>query len=474
MADEAAPDPAQGSYFPTPMRISKRIYSSSFAVFAASCMIGASVHQTANAAVSDEDFNALRQAVEQLSKKVQSLEATHEEDQAKIRKLQHRVSEASVASETPKQASEGKGVTKPGSILNTAVADMSGPLATHNITMVGDAEVQFGKTSHSHGGFVMADFAPIFLYRASDKVLFEAGFDFMIQNVATAQVGNTNGGGYSTTVNLSFATIDYLLNDYMTIVAGNMLLPLGTYSERGAGWLNKVPDDPMARDLLPGSGVGVQIRGAIPIGQKGGSLTYAVFTANGPGSLDGSGRAGQLDLGGNVGLTLAGNTANNHGGMGYGGRIGYFYPWKPQHDVEIGISGMSSPWDNAGNRNYSAGVADVAMHFGPNVEIKGEYIHSWYGTDDMGTIKPSGWWVQGGYKLAGIAPSATFVKDVEIVGRYDTISDGMGTRTNRGTIGAVYYLTNTLWLEGAYEWSRSRGPNPAPSDQVIFQLSYGF
>ena len=460
------------------MRTSKRTYPNSFAaLFAACCFLGVSAQPSAKAAVSDEDFNALKQAVEQLTKKVQALESTHEQDQAKIRSLQHRVTElpaAAPVAEGPGRGADSKGVVSPASRLETAVADISGPLATHNFTMVGDAEVQFGKTSHSHGSFAMADFAPIFLYRASDRLLFEAGFDFIIQNVASAQPGDTSAGGYNTTVNLSFATIDYLLNDYMTLVAGNMLLPLGTYSERSAGWLNKVPDAPMARNLLPGNGVGAQLRGAIPIGEKGGSLNYSVFTANGPGSLDGSGRAGQLDLGGNVGFTLAGNTANQHGGMGYGGRIGYFYPWKAQHDVEIGISGMSSPWDNAGNRNYSAGVVDLAMHFGPSVEIKGEYIHSWYGTDDMGTIKPNGWWVQGGYKLAGLNPSSTFLKDLELIGRYDTINDGMGTRTNRGTVGAVYYLTNTLWLEGDYEWSRSRGPNPAPSNQIIFQLSYGF
>jgi len=393
------------------MRTAKQISSNTFAAFAASCLIGVSVQRTANAAVSDDDFNALKKAVEQLSKKVESLEATHEDDQAKIRKLQRRAAESPGSAALPpvgegERASGEKGKPSPASLLETGIADITGPLATHNFTMLGDAEVQFGKTAHSHGGFAFADFAPIFLYRASDKILFEAGFDFMIQNVATAQAGDTSGGGYSTSVNLSFATIDYLMNDYMTLVAGNMLLPLGTYSERTAGWLNKVPDNPMPRSLLPGSGVGAQIRGAIPVGETGGNFHYSVFAANGPGSLDGSGRAGQLDLGGNVGVTLAGNTANNHGGMGYGGRIAYFYPWKPQHDVEVGISGMSSPWDNAGNRNFSAGVVDLAMHFGPNVEVKGEYIRSWYGTDDMGTIKPNGWWVQGGYKLAGLAPGS--------------------------------------------------------------------
>jgi hypothetical protein len=48
------------------------------------------------------------------------------------------------------------------------------------------------------------------------------------------------------------------------------LLPLGTYTERGAGWLNKIPDDPLAVDaLLPGSGVGAELRGGIPVGDAG-------------------------------------------------------------------------------------------------------------------------------------------------------------------------------------------------------------
>ena len=446
----------------------KRMYSSAFATLAAGCMIGVSVQQSATAAVSDEDFNALKQAVEQLTKKVQTLETTHEEDQAKIRELQLRGTETPAAPALPSQASDAKSVVLPSSKPNTAIPDLGGALATHSFSIMGDAEVQFGKTAHQHGGFALADFAPIFLFRGSDNVLFEAGFDFTLANNAP------NGRGYSTSVNLSFATIDYLLNDYITILGGNMLLPLGTYSERSAGWLNKIPDSPMPRNIIPGSGIGMQLRGAIPIGAKGGNVNYSVFTANGPGSIDGSGRAGQLDLGGNTGISLAGNTANRHGGMGYGGRIAYFYPWRAQYDVEFGISGMSSPWDDAGNRNFSAGVVDMALHIGPSVEIKGEYIRSWVGTDDLGTIKPNGWWVQAGYKLSGLHPKFEWLNNVELITRYDTVSDGMGTRTNRGTVGAVYYLTNTLWLEGDYEWSRSRGPNPTPSNQLIFQLSYGF
>jgi hypothetical protein len=135
---------------------------------------------------------------------------------------------------------------------------------------------------------------------------------------------------------------------------------------------------------------------------------------------------------------------------------------------------MSSPWDNAGRRQYSAGVVDWSVHVGPSVEVKGEYMHTWVETDDLGTITPRGWWVQAGYKLAGLKLGVPYIDKLELVGRYDTVNDGLGTRINRGTVGAVYYVTNTLWLEGDYEFTDNHGPNPAPDNSLIFQISYGF
>src|SRR5262249_44878049 len=188
----------------------------------------------------------------------------------------------------------------PSTASATTSEELTGPLATHDFSIVGDAEVQFGKFFHQHGAFMLADFAPIFLFRGGDNILFEAGFDFILQNNAPAS------DGYTTTVNLSFATLDYIINDYVMFVGGNMLLPLGTYSERSAGWLTKFPDAPLPRDVLPGNGVGVQLRGAIPIGNQGPSVTYSLFVDNGVSSIDGTGNADQLDLGGNVGLTSDG------------------------------------------------------------------------------------------------------------------------------------------------------------------------
>jgi len=382
--------------------------------------------------------------------------------------------EAKPAAEAPPGPKEVAAVKEsqaaaPSTAATTTSEELTGPLATHDYAIVGDAEVQFGKFFHQHGAFMLADFAPIFLFRGGDNILFEAGFDFILQNNAPG------GGGNTTTVNLSFATLDYIINDYVTFLGGNMLLPLGTYSERSAGWLNKFPDAPLPRDVLPGNGVGVQLRGAIPIGDRGPSVTYSLFVDNGVSSIDGTGNADQLDLGGNVGLTSDGRFANLHGGAGWGGRVAIFWPWKPAYDVEIGVSGMSSPWDNRARRQYSAAVADWAVHVGPYIEVKGEYMNTWVGTDDHGTIDPDGWWIQAGYKLGGLKLNVPYLDKLELVGRYDTIDDGLGSRTERGTVGAVYYLTNTLWLEGDYEWATNHGPNVAlPDYGLLFQISYGF
>jgi hypothetical protein len=333
--------------------------------------------------------------------------------------------------------------------------------------VVGDAEVKFGKVDGDHSAFALGDFAPIFLFRAGDRVLFEAGLDVTLQNNAPASAGHT------TSVNLSFAQLDYLWNDYVTVVGGYMLLPLGTYTERSAGWLNKIPDDPLPRAILPSNGAGVQLRGAIPIGSSAQLVTYSVYGANGPGSADGSGNASALDLDGNVGVKSDGSFGNLHGGLSGGGRLGWFFPWKAHYDVELGVSGQTGEWDNAGKRCWSAAVFDGAVHISPYLEIKGEYMRSWADTDDFGTIEPNGWWVQAGYKLAGLKQDIAFLNNLELVGRYDIVKDGLGIKTDRYTLGLVYYLTNTLLFEGDYEFVHSNDPSQN-HNELLFQLSFGF
>ena len=394
------------------------------------------------AAVTDEEFNALKAKVN--------------ESDAKVEKLEQQLME--------KQTAPSSGVQPIHPVPGGTVS------ATHDFLVTGDAEVQYVKTDGENGSFLLSDFAPIFLFRASENVLFEAGFDVTLQN--------QDSGGSSTSIDLSFAQLDYLLNDYMTLVAGYMVLPLGTYSERAAGWLNKLPDDPLPRSVLPGSGAGVQLRGNVPVGQSGQSVSYAVYVANGPGSVDGTGNAAQtngdpnLDLDGNVGVKSDGTTENLHGNPSVGGRVGWFMPWKAHYDLELGVSGQSGEWDNDGKEDWQAGVIDAALHLG-SLEVKGEYIYTWEQTADQGTLEPQGWWVQAAYNLAGLDLDLPVVNSLELVGRVDHSEDGLGTHVDRETAGILYHLTSTLQAEGAYEFMDSNDP-AQDNNQFVAQLSVGF
>jgi hypothetical protein len=148
-------------------------------------------------------------------------------------------------------------------------------------------------------------------------------------------------------------------------------------------------------------------------------------------------------------------------------------PFKPHYDLELGISGQSGEWDNAGNHLWSAGVLDAALHLGANFEAKGAYIVSRYGSDDLGLIRQQGWYVQAGYKLAGLNLELPVINNLELVGRYDSLHDGLGTTTERYTAGYVYYFTSTLLFEGDYEFLHSTDTTQ-PSNQLILQLSLGF
>jgi len=444
---------------------------------AAAGAVGMGLPPQATAEVSDADFNALKQMVQQLSEQVQSLrqtnildQQTHTQDVQQLKELQEKLAATKQTAEDAEQksivAAQAQAQPLPRAPIDEATVN-------HNFMILGDAEVQYVNADKQNGSFEMADFAPIFLYRGGDNVLFEAGFDFGLQNNGGTPGSDNNSSGYTTTLNLSFAQLDYVMNDYMTLCAGDLLLPLGTYTERGAGWLNKIPDDPLAIDLVPGSGVGAELRGAVPLGDSGKLLNYAVYGVDGPGSVDGTGSADQLDVGGNMGITSDGTTANLHNHPTGGARLAVFLPFKPHYDLELGISGQSGEWDNAGNHLCTAGVLDASLHLGSSFEVKGEYIISRFGSDDLGTIRQEGWWVQAGYKLAGLNLELPGINNLEMVGRYDSYRDGMGTTTDRYTLGYIYYITNALLFEGDYEFYNSSDPT-VPETQLILQMSYGF
>lgn len=121
-----------------------------------------------------------------------------------------------------------------------------------------------------------AGLALIALWQLSDRLFTEAELE-----VELGEGGAELGLEY---VNLTFAA-----NDYLFITGGLMLAPVGTWAERyHAPWINKLPDAPLGLGhdaLVPESILGLQARGALPLGPT--KLSYSLWVAGG----------GQLNLG---------------------------------------------------------------------------------------------------------------------------------------------------------------------------------
>ena len=135
--------------------------------------------QTAAAQVSQADFDSLKSLVLKLNDQVQSLTQTnqlvrqqHEQDLQQLRQLQSKLAETQQTAADAEQKSTAAAQTQP--LPRTPLDEAT---VNHNFQMLGDAEVQYVNADKQNGGFALADFAPIFLYRGGENILFEAGFD---------------------------------------------------------------------------------------------------------------------------------------------------------------------------------------------------------------------------------------------------------------------------------------------------------
>src|SRR6266699_3315993 len=164
--------------------------------------------------------------------------------------------------------------------------------------------------------FFTATFNPIFLWKVSDRLLFEGEIEVEL-------------GGTEASFALEMAHLSYIANDYLTVSAGKFLNPMDYFVERQhMAWVNKLPDKPLAvyDGLLPEAEVGLQVRGAIPVGQT--KVGYALYAANAPELNVDPNSIGATDLG-----TLEFNNFDNAGKhVAIGGRLGFL----PIPEFEIG------------------------------------------------------------------------------------------------------------------------------------------
>ena len=354
--------------------------------------------------------------------------------------------------------------------LQTEVDDLKGKVhetlpGTTNFLLTGYGAAGF-TAQRGHDSFFTASFNPIFLWKLSDRILFEGEIELELE-------------GSETKVKLEMAQASYLLNDYMTLGVGKFLNPTNYFVERlHMAWANKLPDKPLAvyDGLTPETFLGAQLRGAIPVGST--VVEYALFGANAPHLVTEGGRE-------TLGTLEFDNFDNADGHIAFGGHVG-FIPI-PQVEIGYGIEHSTvGPRRNAVNANLQSvdlSVVDDSELLKGLMSFRAQWVWSGVGNYTYTPDDGSGPFSfnnkrNGGYAQLSYRPSRVehFVKDLEAVVRFDLFNQRNvpgGYEERRWTVGLDYWLTPSTVFKAAYEWDSKSDGFPG-QNSFMLQVATGF
>jgi hypothetical protein len=319
----------------------------------------------------------------------------------------------------------------------------------------------------------------------NDRILLEAELEFRLDGV---EVG--------------YAQMDYIVNDWLTVVAGRYLTPVGFFNERlHAAWINKLPDFPlMQRQVSPGDSSlnGLQFRGAKYLFGSPVKMEYSFFVANGLGLPKDNELTALANLG-----ELKETTKSANDAIAWGGRVGF---WVPESGFNFGASALfNRPYGSDAGPFISLWGLDAGFHKG-NWDIRFEYANMFQkspalpvegavvGGDEGAApadplrIRRRGYYAQVAYRPYD-APSR-ILSNAEVVFRYSRARFSGFDQTaldlaafgspvdapvdrNQYTFGLNYYFSPSLAVKFAYEINQERGIN-LRDNVFLTQLAWGF
>ena len=274
-------------------------------------------------------------------------------------------------------------------------------------------------------------------------------------------------------------TIDWFLNDYVALVGGKFLSPIGQFRQNlHPSWINKLPSAPpgFGHDgAAPVSEMGVQLRGGFPIGST--MANYATYVGNGP-ELISVLADDEFEL---DGVDAEAFGADRDGEKVFGGRFAVL----PVPSLELGVSAatgkatvtsVEEEHEDKGAigetaRDYDVVGADFAWASGA-LGIRGEYVRTKVGAATTGLTASPGatwktWYAQGAYRFLSTK--------WEVVARYtDFDSPHASEDQEQWALGLNYLITSSVIARGAYEFNDSEEGSLANEDRWMLQLAYGF
>tara|TARA_R110002074_G_scaffold212347_2_gene381797 strand:- start:341 stop:1585 length:1245 start_codon:yes stop_codon:yes gene_type:complete len=336
------------------------------------------------------------------------------------------------------------------------------------IHMAGYADVGYTDAESADSSFNVGTFAPIFHFQYRDLVMLESELEFTV------------GDDGETETALEYLSLDWFVNDYMTLVAGKFLSPIGQFRQNlHPSWINKLPSAPpgFGHDgAAPVSDVGVQLRGGFPVGNV--RTNYALFASNGP-ELKAEFEDDEYGL---DGVEAEGFGSDRDGEKVIGGRIGII----PFPGFELGLSaasgkatvtsvedGDSTLLSDEGARDYDVIGADFNWQI-QGFSLRGEYIETEVGSDNGGSTAASvgaeweTWYTQGAYRFNKT--------NWELVTRYTDFDSPHDAKDQKQwALGVNYLISNNFIAKLGYEFNDGKiSGNDADNDQLMFQMAYGF
>ena len=353
---------------------------------------------------------------------------------------------------------------KPGQYAGPAVNSPRSNTITH---LAGYADIGYTDSGADEGSFSAGKFAPIFHYQYRDLVMLEAELEIEVED---------NG---ETTTALEYLAINWFLNDYLTLVGGKFLSPIGQFRQNlHPSWINKLASAPpgFGHDgAAPVSDVGLQLRGGAPIGEM--RTNYAFFISNGP-ELKAEFEDEEFEL---DGVEAEGFGSDVDGDKVVGGRFAII----PFAGLELGFSvatgkatvttiedGDSDLLAGEGARDYDVIGADFNWQ-NAGFGLRGEYVETEVGADEGNGVAASEgakwetWYTQGTYRFDR--------SNWELVARYTDFDSPHSSRDQQQwALGTNYLFTNSFIGKVSYEFNDGLADSNADEDRILLQLAYGF
>ena len=337
------------------------------------------------------------------------------------------------------------------------------------IHLAGYTDVGYINPENGDGSFAVGSFSPIFHFQYRDIVMLESELE-----IELSPDGETE-------LTLEYLAIDYFLNDYVTVVAGSFLSPIGQFRQNlHPSWINKLASAPpgFGHDgAAPTSDLGLQLRGAFPLGEM--RSNYSVYVSNGP-ELNAVFEDDEFEL---EGIAAEAFGADADGEKVVGGRFAIL----PMAGLEIGVSAVTgkatvtglededtgevTEIEGAIARDYDVVGADFSWMW-KNLNVRGEYVRSKVGEALTGTTASEGatwksWYTQAAWRIPATK--------IEAVVRYtDFDSPHSSEDQQQWALGLNYLITNSFIVKGTYELNDGIAGSRADNDRLMLQLAYGF